>query len=165
MIDYGDTAFAVERLRMKRQHRRNGSGTTANGSPYARTAVTASQAMVLVIDDSDAMVEVLTDMLQQLNCKVISAFNGRDGVAAYDQNQDEVALIILDMNMPLMSGEEALAKLRQLNPSVPVIVSSSISEAEARRRCLNYGQEISYFLAKPYRYEQARQMIGEIMGH
>lgn len=165
MIDYGDTVFAVERQRMKRGQRGNGSGTAAaNGFSAENNVVTTSQAMVLVIDDSDAMVEALTALLQHLNYDVISALNGHDGLATYEQNQDKVALIILDMNMPRMKGEEVLAGLRQLNPDVPVIVSSSVSEAEARRRCLDHGQELTHFLAKPYDYAQARQMFGEIIG-
>ncbi|MFW6096944.1 MAG: response regulator [Chloroflexota bacterium] len=165
MIDYGDTVFAVERLRLKQQQRRKSSATaTANGNTPEGSAVTTSQATILIIDDSDAMVEVLTNLLQHFDCNVLSALNARDGLAAYERNQDKVALVILDMNMPLMDGAEALAKLRQINPHVPAIVSSSIPEAEARRRCRQQGQEISHYLAKPYTLEHARQMIGELLG-
>lgn len=165
MIDYGDTVFAVERLRLKQHQRRKSSATgAANGNTPEGGAVTTSQATVLVIDDSDAMVEVLTDLLAHFDCNVLSALSARDGLAAYEQNQDNVALVILDMNMPHMDGAEALAKLRQLNPHVPVIVSSSVPEAEARRRCREQGQEIWRYLAKPYTLEHARQMIGEALG-
>lgn len=160
MIEYGDTVFAAERLRLKQQQGRKGSVTVAaNGSSPASSTITTGRATVLVIDDSDAMVEVLTSVLQHLDCEVIGTLSGRDGLAAFEQNQDRLALVILDMNMPLMDGAAALAKLRQLNPNVPVIVSSSISEAEARRRCREQGQELTHFLAKPYSLEQARQMI------
>lgn len=165
MIDYGDTVFAVERLRMKQKQRQRRWGTVAaNGNSPEGSVVKTSQATVLVIDDSDAMVEVLTDLLQHFDCNVLSALNAREGLAAYEQNKDKVGLVILDMNMPQMDGAEALAKLRQLNPHVPVIISSSLPEAEARRRCREQGQEISHYLAKPYTLDHARQMIGEALG-
>lgn len=164
MIDYGDTVFAAERLRMKQQQRRPPSDAdTAIGDNGQSSAATTNQVTVLVIDDSDAMVEVLTDLLQHLDYKVISALNGNDGLAAYEQNRDAVALVILDMNMPLMDGAAVLAKLRALNADVPVLVSSSISEGEARRRCREQGQELSHFLAKPYSFEHARNLIGALL--
>lgn len=154
--------FAAQRLRMKQRRRAQGT-VAANGSAPESSAVKTGQATVLVIDDSDAMVEVLTDLLQHFDCKVISALNGRDGLATYEQNRNEVALVIVDMNMPVMDGAAVLDRLRQINATVPVIVSSSISEAEARRRCQEAGQEISHFLAKPYTLEQAREMVGAIL--
>lgn len=156
--------FAVERLRLKQQQRRQRShAATVNGKNGQSSAETTNQATVLVIDDSDAMVEVLTDLLQHLDYNVISALNGNDGLAAYEQNRDAVALVILDMNMPLMDGAAVLAKLREFNADVPVLVSSSISEGEARRRCREQGQEFSRFLAKPYSLEHARDLIGALL--
>ena len=55
---------------------------------------------------------------------------------------------MLDLAMPVLSGEQAAPLLRSLRPAVPIILSSGYSEAEARRRFAESG--ITRFLQKPY---------------
>jgi CheY-like chemotaxis protein len=61
---------------------------------------------------------------------------------------NRVDLVLLDLTMPLMSGEEAFEHLRRIYPSVPVILSSGFSHATAEERF--QGKNISGFLGKPY---------------
>ena len=60
---------------------------------------------------------------------------------------DEVRLIVLDMTMPGLTGEETLDRLRSIRPGIPIIVSSGYSELVAQRR---FGNRIDGFLQKPY---------------
>jgi CheY-like chemotaxis protein len=60
----------------------------------------------------------------------------------------EFVAVLLDLTMPVMGGEEALAAIKQIRPQVPVIASSGYSEEEASRR-FPPGQ-IDAFLQKPY---------------
>jgi len=61
---------------------------------------------------------------------------------------DSVALVLLDLTMPVMSGEETYRELKAINPSVPVIVSSGYDEVEATRRFGDAG--LVDFIQKPY---------------
>jgi two-component system cell cycle sensor histidine kinase/response regulator CckA len=60
----------------------------------------------------------------------------------------QLAAVILDMTMPVMSGEEALNHMRLIDPGVPVILSSGYNEVEAIRRFA--GKGLAGFLQKPY---------------
>jgi CheY-like chemotaxis protein len=79
---------------------------------------------------------------------VYSAANGHEGVQLFQRQQQSIDLILLDMNMPVMNGEQTYRKLQQIAPQVKVIISSSLSQAEFKQRLGN--QETPAFLQKPY---------------
>ena len=117
-------------------------------------SVKCSQAMVaadgiLVIDDNRGIREALTDVFTYLlDVPVYTAANGYEGLQIYRQQRESVALVLLDMNMPVMNGEETYQELRQIAPHVRVIISSSLSRAEVGHRLGQ--QQIPTFLPKPY---------------
>lgn len=104
---------------------------------------------ILVIDDDIAIREALMDILVFLTeLPVYTAANGQEGVQIFQQQPQRISLVLLDMNMPVMNGEQTYEKLQQIAPQVKVIVSSSLSQAEAR---LRFGErELPTFLQKPY---------------
>jgi CheY-like chemotaxis protein len=89
--------------------------------------------------------------------RVLRAVNGAEAVDVFQQHQGEIALVLLDMAMPVMGGEEALARLKKIRADVPVIVSTGYDEGEARRRFRD--ENIREFLQKPY---TARQLVERI---
>jgi DNA-binding NarL/FixJ family response regulator len=60
----------------------------------------------------------------------------------------DIAVVLLDLSMPGMSGEETLPELRKIRPGVKVVVSSGYTEADAM--ALFSGQRVSGFIQKPY---------------
>lgn len=105
---------------------------------------------ILVIDDNCAIREGLTDILFVLFPEVFvyTAANGHLGVQLFQQQWQSIRLILLDMNMPMMNGEQTCKKLQQIAPHVKVIVSSSLSQDEVRDR---FGEQVlPTFLQKPY---------------
>ncbi|MCL4264069.1 MAG: response regulator [Anaerolineae bacterium] len=111
---------------------------------------------ILVIDDNTAMREALTDILSLLlGIPVYTAANGHEGLQIYQQQN--IALVLLDMNMPVMNGEQTYEKLQQIAPQVKVIVSSSLSRAEASHR---FGErKLPTFLRKPYDTERLLAVV------
>lgn len=112
-------------------------------------ATTTAEGAILVIDDERLMREALIDILGALTeMEVYTASNGREGLQIFQQLRQSITLVLLDLDMPVMNGEETYARLRQIAPQVKVIVSSSHSPAEAR---LRFGEhELPAFLQKPY---------------
>lgn len=88
---------------------------------------------VLLVDDEETMRDIGREMLKELGFTVITADDGREGVAAFMQNPD-IALVILDLTMPHMDGEQCFRELRQLKPDVKVIMSSGFSEHEVTQK-------------------------------
>ena len=88
---------------------------------------------------------------------VLGAANGNDGVALYRERAAEIELVLLDLSMPGMSGQEALAALRQIDPAVCVVVSSGYNQVETMRRFQD--EEPVGFLQKPYNADRLIQTV------
>lgn len=106
------------------------------------------KATVLVVDDDPRIRDAIVDILDFADANTLVAINGRDGIDTYLANQEQIDLIILDLCMPVMGGEEALVQLMQINPDVRVLVSSGYGQAQTVRRLV--GQGAVGFLHKPY---------------
>lgn len=79
---------------------------------------------ILVVDD-DAMVrEVIKTALQRANFEAIIATNGQEGLEAFRKYSKDIALIVADVAMPVLGGLEMVQKIRQSQPSVPVVFIS-----------------------------------------
>lgn len=76
------------------------------------------------------------------------AENGLAGVALYREKRDEIDLIILDLTMPIMGGEEAFRELRAINPEVKIVLSSGYTKMDVISRFS--GKRISGCLRKPF---------------
>ncbi|HEX3315837.1 MAG TPA: response regulator, partial [Gemmataceae bacterium] len=78
----------------------------------------------------------------------------RDGEEAIDQlrrSGDSIQVVLLDMTMPKLDGEETFRKLRQIHQGAPVVLMSGFSEHEIGGRFA--GQGLAGFLAKPFTLE------------
>ncbi len=105
-------------------------------------------AQVLVVEDDDAIRSVTRRTLERAGCRVIVARNGREAVDLFRLCAAKISVVILDLIMPEMTGEEALRIIRSIRPDVPVILSSGYSEEDMEQHFRGVG--ISAILHKPY---------------
>jgi PAS domain S-box-containing protein len=130
---------------------------TGGDKPALETAVNPGQGMVLVIDDEELVLEAARDILELEGIGALTAASGTAGVALYQARQAEIHLVILDLSMPGIDGQETFRRLRQVNPEVQVVLSSGYSQYETGRRF--EGQGLSGFLQKPYAIETFLQEV------
>jgi CheY-like chemotaxis protein len=104
--------------------------------------------MILVIDDEELVLAAARDILELEGITALTAISGAAGVALYKARQAEIDLVILDLSMPGMNGQETLRQLRQLNPNLPVILSSGYADYQTDQRFAGQGR--TSFLQKPY---------------
>jgi len=86
--------------------------------------------------------------LESYGYRVIVASNGKEGVRIFEERGSEIAAVLLDMTMPVMSGEEALVRLKSMRPDIRIVLSSGYNEADATRRFT--GKGLAGFVQKPY---------------
>jgi CheY-like chemotaxis protein len=119
--------------------------------------------VVLVIDDEETIRRTAKAILEKRGMHVFLAETGRAGVEAFRRLADRVALVLLDLTMPLMGGNEVLREIRAVRRDVPVLMSSGYDEAEAMHRIT--GGEVTGFIQKPYTaaqlFEKVRQALGQ----
>jgi CheY-like chemotaxis protein len=116
---------------------------------------------VLVIDDEEGIRMVAQRTLERAGLQVITASDGREGLKVFEETKDELSLVILDLTMPHLSGEEVLVKMRQINPDVPVILTSGYNEQEISTRF--EGQELAGFIQKPFRPTVLLAMVERVL--
>lgn len=108
-----------------------------------------SGSTVLVVDDEETVRTVARLSLEKCGFQVLSAVDGREGVRVFRENADSIELVLLDMTMPHMNGEEAFGEMRRIKPDVKVILSSGYNEMDAAGRFA--GKGLAGFIQKPYR--------------
>ncbi len=103
---------------------------------------------ILVIDDEELIRQIATSALTRYGYTVLTAESGPQGVEVLREHAAGVVLVLLDMTMPLLSGEETLQQLRSVNPSVPILLCSGYHEVEFEQRFA--GQGSAGFIQKPF---------------
>ena len=131
------------------------SCTTANavataGVPAmpAPTPALRTDGRVLVIDDEEAVRELIRDQLTMLGFTVDLAAGGREGVSCFKRTHHSLLLVIVDLNMPELDGEATITAMRALDQRVPIILCSGQPEPMVAARLIALGR-IS-FLSKPF---------------
>ncbi|MCA1959409.1 MAG: response regulator [Desulfomonile sp.] len=103
---------------------------------------------LLLVEDEDAVRTLGAEMLKTAGYTVLTAANGREALEIYRDKSDSIALVILDLIMPVMSGGMCLEELLKINPNVKVLIASGYSAdgpAEEARESKATG-----FLSKPF---------------
>jgi len=116
---------------------------------------------VLLVDDEEMIIDIGTELLRLMGYHVLTAENGTQALQLYKEKSDEIALVVLDMVMPDMTGGECFDKLRDLNPTVKVLLSSGYSIDGQAGKILDRG--CNGFIQKPFKIEQFSKKIREIL--
>ncbi len=113
------------------------------------------KAMVLIVDDDEALRRALKDRFEFWGCEVSVAADGREALAA--ANQCAFDLILLDLSMPVMDGFEVLAKLRADGHPANIVVLSAHGAVDKVVRALQDGADD--FLTKPADFDLLEQVV------
>ena len=128
-------------------------GVKAASSPHRKT--------ILVIDDEDLVRDMVTERLDFLGYKSITAVDGQHGAEVYKDRLNEIDLVILDFMMPRMNGVEAFSKLLEIDQDVKVILSTGYTEDTVS--AMFGDRKPASILHKPYRIEILKQELERIL--
>jgi CheY-like chemotaxis protein len=129
-------------------------------SPESRAAFEQGTGTVLIVDDEELVRTTARVALKRAGYRVFSARNGEEAVRMFASQPGEIDLVILDMTMPVMGGEEAMRRMAELRPDVLVLASSGYDESEAQQR---FGSRIAGFLQKPYTAAQLAGTVARVL--
>ena len=113
--------------------------------------------MVLVIDDEAALREVIEEILELSAIRCLSAANGQEGLQLFIENQSIIDVVLLDMQMPVMSGGDTLRELRKMNTTVEIVLMSGYPEGSTMEK-FRPDPHLSY-LEKPFTLEKLTMKI------
>ncbi|MBJ6800339.1 response regulator [Geomonas propionica] len=138
------------------------AGTATGESPHMACAPEQSwrgSGTVLLVDDEATIRDLGSEMLGELGFEVVTAADGREGVEIF-RNRRDIVLVLLDLTMPQMDGEQCFRELRRIDPQIKVVMSSGFSEHEVSRKFL--GKGISAFVQKPYKLSALREVLSAL---
>jgi len=116
---------------------------------------------VLIVDDEETVRALASQMLERMGFRVLAAADGHEAVDLLRVNTAAIDLVLLDMTMPVMGGEEALKLLLAIRPDAPVIGSSGYSETVAKERF--GGRGLAAFLQKPYSARALAECVKQVL--
>jgi PAS domain S-box-containing protein len=112
---------------------------------------------VLLVDDEETIRALGKKMLTHLGFEPLIAADGLEALKIYRERQAQIGLVILDLTMPNMDGEETFRELRRINPAVRVVLSSGYTESEIISRFA--GKGVAGFVQKPYTINTLRETL------
>ena len=119
---------------------------------------------ILLVDDEETVTSVCSNMLEMLGYRVMVARSGEEAVAMYQANHQEIDIVIMDMIMPGLGGEQALDRLKAINPDIRVIMSTGYIGGGADGKDPQIAARGSRdLLYKPYRLQVLSQKVREVI--
>jgi two-component system, OmpR family, response regulator MprA len=113
---------------------------------------------ILIVDDDFAIRQAITMILESENYTVTSA---ADGVEALDRiAESKPAVVLLDLQMPVLTGWDVMARLRDAGSTVPVVVMTAGYRAQAEAAA----HQAAGFLAKPFELDDVLSVVGRLTG-
>ena len=116
---------------------------------------------ILLVDDEEVLLGLVEPMLSGKGYKVLIARDGLEALEQYKAHQNEIALVFSDIGMPLLNGYDLFMRLKEINPSIRVIIGSGYVDDNQQKDLLKAG--VKYFMPKPYDPVEMFTLIREVL--
>ena len=114
---------------------------------------------VLIVDDEEMILQLTRRMLERSGYTVMTAADGPSAVAIIQGNPAIADLVLLDMTMPGMTGDQVLWELRRLDCTAPILISSGYSVGESIQDLVGGPGGADGILPKPYTMQELSEMV------
>jgi len=116
---------------------------------------------ILILDDEELIIEAEKEMLESVGYKVVSFLKSSEAIKTYETMYNDISAVILDMNMPEMSGREVFKNLKNINPNVKALLTSGYRLDSSLPEILDEG--FKGFIEKPFTFIRFLEAVDEII--
>jgi CheY-like chemotaxis protein len=116
---------------------------------------------VLVVDDEQPVRTVTQQTLETFGYRVLTAADGVEAVAVFAEHKKDIALVLIDMAMPVMDGPTAIHALMHIEPEVPIVAASGLASNVTMAKAAVAG--VKDFLTKPYTAEALLRLVRRVL--
>jgi PAS domain S-box-containing protein len=131
---------------------------TAAPAPVISATPPLTAAKILIVEDDELNFNYISVILTKAKYDVLHAWNGIEALQIC-HNHNDIAVILMDIKMPGMNGYEATAKIREINPAVPIIAITAHAADADRTSCLAAG--MNDYASKPIRQQQLLEIVAK----
>ena len=129
--------------------------------PQGATHPGVDRATVLLVDDEDGLRSLMASALEEAGTTVFEASDGQEGIEQFHRHAEEIDVVVLDLTMPRLGGEEVFHRIRAARPNTCVILSSGYTEEDINRQFA--GQGLSGFIEKPFTPSELIEKIRSVL--
>ncbi|HEX7573569.1 MAG TPA: PAS domain S-box protein, partial [Bacteroidota bacterium] len=116
---------------------------------------------VLIVEDEPTLLDMLESTFLDRGYRVFHAADGLEGIDAYREHMDEIAVVVTDFGLPRADGGVLLSSLQSLNPSVKVVIASGFFEPHVRSELTKHGARA--LVSKPYGLTELLAVVREVI--
>lgn len=116
---------------------------------------------VLIVEDEETLRNLLHDLLLSKGYRVYAAGDGKEAVNLYTSHSHEIDIVISDIGLPRMSGEDLFREIKMINPEIQVILASGYLDPTLKAILLNEG--VRDFISKPYHPEEVLRKLRKVL--
>ncbi|MGR4972690.1 response regulator [Pseudomonas sp. LARHCG127] len=120
------------------------------------TANAATQPTILVVEDDDIVRMLIVDVLEELEYQVLEADGCEQALVFLNDDQQDIALMMTDVGLPVMDGRELAKQARLVRPQLPVLFASGYAES------IDVPEGMSV-IGKPFSIDQLRDKVKRIL--
>ncbi|HEY5603254.1 MAG TPA: response regulator, partial [Gammaproteobacteria bacterium] len=136
----------------------HGNASPLFGDSLARNGDTIK---ILVVDDEEAIVKLVSEILEIHNYQVVSTTSSKQALKTLTDSPDEFAVLVTDQAMPDLSGVDLIHEIRKNNTKIPIIICTGYSDIVNE---FNFAEKgASRFLAKPVWHDELLKVVSELI--
>ena len=112
--------------------------------------------VILVVEDDEISLEFLKELFEPFKIKILCAYNGRDAVEIC-RAEPIVSLVLMDVQLPVMNGKEAMKEIKLLKPDLPIIAQTAFAMSGDKEKYLRDG--FDDYISKPINVQELLSLI------
>jgi PAS domain S-box-containing protein len=121
----------------------------------------AGRGRVLIVDDEEVVRLIASQMLGHLGYETLQAIDGADAISRFEKHKNEIDLVLLDLVMPRMGGPGCFRRLKAIDPSVKVVLSTGYAVDGSVQEIMDEG--VAAYVQKPYRLGQLADAVARAL--
>jgi len=118
-----------------------------------------SDKTIFLVEDIEFNIKLLKSYLEETNCKIIIAEDGNEALIKYNENKNNIDLILMDIQLPEMNGTEVTKIIRTIDTNTPIIAQTAYAMRDEVDDILSFG--FDDLIKKPIRKEELLKMINK----
>jgi CheY-like chemotaxis protein len=126
-----------------------------------KVSLTKGEGKVLLVDDEKMIRRSAGRLISKLGYDVVDASNGVEAMEILESQEHFFSIVILDLIMPVMNGEETFKRIKMFEPELPILISSGYSQDDKVNQLIQGGA--AGFIQKPYGMKALNDAIKEFM--
>jgi signal transduction histidine kinase/ActR/RegA family two-component response regulator len=119
---------------------------------------TLNNLTILVAEDDDINFQYIKEIFRGSGSEILHAINGREAVEMCQKN-DSIGIVLIDIKMPVMNGYEAIKKIREFRPDLPIIAQTAFALSNEMLKAFNAGS--NDYISKPFTREQLLAVVAK----